>query len=266
MNIIDNTKGKSNFLGNIVMVNQKGFTLSEFLIVVAILGLLSAVVIPNVGRFTAKSRESLICIVYSLEQGEQKVIDQFSIGIIDIWHPDKMRIGDSQEVVIVLTPSQEVSNITTDTYYQPNSVDNYIKVSDKTIMSPIMAAELYCVNFDVSTKPNNLREVSLDTETKWSWIITPKVVGEQVLSIELTAPAETQGFEDIVTTATYSRSFNMSIVKSFDWASLWKSYMWQAIIVIIGVLGALFLLIRRIRRRKSQPEELVNTDTSENDE
>jgi len=241
----------------------------ELLIISAILGVLAAVVVPNVGRFIARGEPQLeapaLCIVYVWEQGQKKEVDRITIGEALIWYPKAMRIGDSEEILFRLIPSQELTTATTDITYPRGLPNIYSKVSDITYLYPIMLAELKAINFEVSVQTSDYRQVSLETKTDWTWSITPKAIGEQLLIVELSAPAEVQGFEQMVTQAIFSRSFNISVTESFDWASLWQSPIWQAIVAILGILGWIIVFFERRRRRQSRQEPKKEADSSISD-
>lgn len=68
-----------------VISNPKGFTLVELMVVVAIIGILSAIAIPNFKKYQAKSKQSeakiQLAAVYSVEIGANSDFDTFATCI-----------------------------------------------------------------------------------------------------------------------------------------------------------------------------------------
>ena len=68
--------------------NSSGFTLVELMVVVAIIGILSAIAVPNFKKYQAKSKQSeakiQLAAVYSTEIGAQADYDTFGTCIANI--------------------------------------------------------------------------------------------------------------------------------------------------------------------------------------
>ena len=67
---------------NVTVQNQKGFSLVELMVVVAIIGILAAIAIPNFQRFSSKSKQSEaksnLSAIYAAERGTQAEWNTFS--------------------------------------------------------------------------------------------------------------------------------------------------------------------------------------------
>lgn len=70
------------------LTDSKGFTLVELMVVVAIIGILSAIAVPNFKKYQAKSKQSeakiQLAAVYSTEVGAQTDYDTFVTCIADL--------------------------------------------------------------------------------------------------------------------------------------------------------------------------------------
>ncbi|AUN96639.1 type II secretion system protein [Bacteriovorax stolpii] len=71
-----------------ILRNPSGFTLVELMVVVAIIGILSAIAVPNFKKYQAKSKQSeakiQLAAVYSTEVGSQADYDTFGTCIGDL--------------------------------------------------------------------------------------------------------------------------------------------------------------------------------------
>ncbi len=71
-----------------LLKNPSGFTLVELMVVVAIIGILSAIAVPNFKKYQAKSKQSeakiQLAAVYNAEVGAQADYDTFATCIADI--------------------------------------------------------------------------------------------------------------------------------------------------------------------------------------
>jgi type IV pilus assembly protein PilA len=69
---------------NVTVRNQKGFSLVELMVVVAIIGILAAIAIPNFQRFAAKSKQAEakanLAALYSAERSLQAEWQTFATG------------------------------------------------------------------------------------------------------------------------------------------------------------------------------------------
>lgn len=237
---------------NMALGDSRGFTLIELLIVVAIVGIVAAVIVPNVAFFigTGEVSEAASYTIYVEEEGVQKNIGTIILGNVLIKYPRIMSIGDSKGVSLTIIPSNNATS-ECDAIGESTNEGIYYTVSEKVQFYSVMCAELKTANFEISSGSIQYKEVSLTSRTEWVWIIAPNIAGEQSLIVELSAPVRVEGYEELVSRAVYSRQIQILVKKPFNWRSL-LDY-WHIIVVTIGAtIGVVFGLrkIWKIRKRK----------------
>jgi len=223
-----------------------GLTLLELLLIILIMGVLAGLVAFSVLGFHGRLlpyKEQAIYTIYVEEAGERREIGTLDIGVVEIWVPGKMAIGESKGVSVSLIPSEELR-------VRPPSIDipkTYYEITDTVFMYPVMSAQLEGVNFIVSKQTYSSRAIPVDRVTEWVWSISAKETGHQLLIIELNAPVRVEGFEMLATEAVYQRSFEVMVTQPFNWTLFWLS------LAGIGtLLGGIAAIVGRFRRRRSR--------------
>jgi len=82
-------------LSTIVLKNRRGFTLVELMVVVAIIGILTAIAVPNFKKYQAKSKQTeakiQLSAIYSVEVSAQADYDSFGTCLTDIGYDQPPR-------------------------------------------------------------------------------------------------------------------------------------------------------------------------------
>lgn len=94
------------------LISQKGFTLIELMVVVAIIGILSAIAVPNFKKYQAKSKQSeakiQLAAVYSVEVGAMADYDSYATCLDDLGYDASPR-----GYYLIGFGAAEVGNVTT---------------------------------------------------------------------------------------------------------------------------------------------------------
>lgn len=234
--------------------SDEGLTLIEVLISLAILGVLAAVAVPNVGKFIARAEttisEEADCIIFITESGLQQQIGTITLGQISIKYPKQMSIDDSAEILLRLFPSQDIANNVTLTYGSTGIPTLYYEVTDTVRLYPVMFAELKAVNFRISGNVNDYRALSMESANDWNWLISPLNPGTQMVSIQLSTPVQVHGYEKQVAQAVYNRSFNILVGKPINWVPFITGL--GAFGAFLGGLAAILGIKQHHRQKKEK--------------
>ena len=79
----------------LILRNESGFTLIELMVVVAIIGVLSAIAVPNFKKYQAKAKQSeakiQLAAIYTIEVGAMADYDSYASCLIDLGYDTPAR-------------------------------------------------------------------------------------------------------------------------------------------------------------------------------
>jgi len=97
-------------MSNLIRKSKKGFTLIELMIVVAIIGILAAIAIPNFLRFQLKSKSSEGKVnIAAIRTAEESYLAEFGIYVGAAVNP--AAVPQSQKVPMVATPGVDFDQL-----------------------------------------------------------------------------------------------------------------------------------------------------------
>ncbi len=231
---------------------RSGFTLVELIIVILILAVLAAVIVPNVANFAASRgvtiSEEARYTVFSVEGGVERKLGSIGLGNVLIMLPKRMFVNQSRQVSLSLIPLKEVTNISIDT--DSNKANSQL-ISDVVQLYSVMAAELKAANFEIGAGTIDTKVVSNRVTTDWTWVISPRATGDQLLIVEISVPVQVQGFQGIATKAVYSRQLSLAVSKPFDWADFLKNVS-IGVAILVGIITAFFIIWKHFSGRHRQ--------------
>ncbi len=98
-------------MSNLNRKAQKGFTLIELMIVVAIIGILAAIAIPNFLRFQLKSKSSEGKVnIAAIRTAEESYLAEFGSYVVAVAHPAAVP-GATKDPFVVITPGADFDQL-----------------------------------------------------------------------------------------------------------------------------------------------------------
>ena len=176
--------------------------------------------------------------------------------------PEQTHVGEELSVQATMSTTLKAEELTP-LVTEPGKVETApLKVSKRMIATLAGGSA-----FDVSPSGPVTQWVSESEPTTWTWIVTPKTVGEQFLILTFDAIITIDGKDDKRSLRTFKKRINVEVGWPHtlgEWIDLLKkwgegaSYFWGLAIAIIG--GAWAWLRRRGRATKATADQASISD------
>jgi len=138
-----------------------------------------------------------------------------------------------------------------------------VGVADLTVSDRMAATLAGGAAFDVSPAGPQEQWVPDSQETRWTWTVTPRAVGDQILTISFDAILTINGKEGRRTVNTLTRHIQIAVgwpETAADWLDLVKhvgedvSWIWATL--ILPAAGFVWAWVRRRRRAAAPPRQV----------
>ncbi|MCI0474875.1 MAG: hypothetical protein L0Y55_01390 [Anaerolineales bacterium] len=121
--------------------------------------------------------------------------ENLGLGQMELASPDAMLLSETRTIRLRLAPAQQLTSLTpVAAPGKTPDVPNFVyRFSGNVQLYPVMFAELRALTFDVDQKGPVRRIVETNKPVEWAWVVQPRVVGRQELTIELAIPMIVNG-------------------------------------------------------------------------
>lgn len=121
--------------------------------------------------------------------------EHLGLGQMELASPDAMLVSETRTIRLRLAPAQQLTSLTpVAAPGKTPDVPNFVyRFSGNVQLYPVMFAELRALTFDVDQKGPVRRIVEANKPVEWAWVVQPRVVGRQELTIELAIPMIVNG-------------------------------------------------------------------------
>jgi prepilin-type N-terminal cleavage/methylation domain-containing protein len=220
--------------------NDNGFTLAEFMIVIAIIGILFAIAIPQFTSYRVRSYNSI-------PLSSPKIVDEkeqeLAIGSLAIGYPENMSLDETKNVFLMIDIQKEINDLFV------SLPEEYAKQGAKVKMSNRMQATLTSHDFIVTNVTPVIQAVSSNNTTKWDWELKPKEAGDHEVTVTLSALIPVQGEQTPLVVNSYKRSITVTVKNQTKIWSFLKEESGWLLGIITAFISVLFFLIKFIKRK-----------------
>jgi hypothetical protein len=131
------------------------------------------------------------------------VQENLGVGQMELASPDTMHIGEARTIRLKLSPAEQLTSLTPVPApgKTPDLPPFTWRFSGNVQLYPIMIAELRALTFDIDRPGPQRRDVQANAPITWDWIINPRSVGQQELSIEISSPVVVNGADTQMSTS-----------------------------------------------------------------
>jgi hypothetical protein len=121
--------------------------------------------------------------------------ENLGVGQIELASPDAMLLNETRTIRLRLSPAQQLVSLTpVAAPGKTPDVPNFVyRFSGSVQLYPVMFAELRALSFDLDQKGPVRRVVESNKPVEWVWVVQPRAVGRQELTVELSIPMIVNG-------------------------------------------------------------------------
>lgn len=178
-----------------------------------------------------------------------EALKKFVKGNIAFNNPEQMRVGNTGEVQAVLSIDVPVNELMDSLTAAGKKESALLQVSDH------MQATLTGGGaFDVTPAGPQSQWISTAGTTTWHWLVTPKLTGEQFLTLTMDAIITIDGQKDTRNVTTLTRQINIEVARphnSDEWFAWIKErveaigWVWGIAVAVVGVMVGFWTRIKR---------------------
>lgn len=221
-------------------VAQRGFTLFEIIIVVLIIGAISAIALPQFASYQTRARLGDAAARFD------QVLDKFVRQNMAFAAPTSMQLGERESVELAIGGGLTIEQLRALLRPSGQGGGDMIKATER------MAARLIAPGFKVSPLTAEIQEVTGTDPTIWRWSIESTSAGKQVIHLVVDALSSVGG-KDAARSTVLDKTIFVE-VDTWDARWAWTKDNWAIVsFALLAVAGLIRFVVAR-SRPQSRPE------------
>ncbi|RJQ77969.1 MAG: prepilin-type N-terminal cleavage/methylation domain-containing protein [Desulfobacteraceae bacterium] len=225
----------------------KGFSLWELIIVVAVVGVLAAVTIPQFASYRQKAARQP-SILAAVDSELAKLEWQQMVYTA----PDRMEIGSTATVNVALGGNMTFAELALLLEKAGKAEGQRVQVADQ------MEARLTGSGLDIVANTPEIQPISTIQATSWQWQVKAKDLGKQKLFLSLNALLSVGGQSTKKSIRTFQREISVEVTSiSGTWAFAERYWTYLALVFTAIIIPVSVSLLKRLNRRsEANPQKM----------